>query len=334
MSQFAPLRSLADNGYLLAWILTGCEEGARAVLPEAAKEAARHPSAHDEDRKAKLFYACIRRRSIKFPARCELGGRLAGLHRSEEPGRTLLVCSALGALQAREAATVAGLDPRAAESLVASAAGALGSPEELREEAARLVPSEESAPAIEAARQAVETHWQHGAAMLRSPATIAVGVGFLLLIALVVWNLTGRSGTFPEDAVKIATEAARARPDEFTVLNIKTGDLPDWLAMQGHPELVVPAGLGRLEAVGLRSFKVEDERIAQVAVLDGERRLFFLSFDGRPLGISIAPEGTWRFAAAGSYSLAIRQDGGKCFLVQLKGTEQEMKDFLRESGTL
>ncbi len=35
-----------------------------------------------------------------------------------------------------------------------------------------------------------------GRSILSNPATVAVGLGFLLLIAILVWNMMGRAGTF------------------------------------------------------------------------------------------------------------------------------------------
>lgn len=330
MSTEPPSRT-AENGFLLAWILTGCEEGARAVLPEAAKEAARHPAAHDRERREKLFFAAVCRRSLKFPARCELAGKLAELHAALEPGRTLLAFEALGVLPAKEAATIVGIDPRQAAAQADSCSAQVASATQLREELSGLRLSPESEAVLAVARCDIEGAWKHGTAILRNPATIAVGVGFLLLVGLIVWNVTGRGGAFPEDAVKIATEAAKAKAEEFTALNIKAADLPDWLAMKGYPEMAIPASLGSFEAVGLRTFRFEGEMVAQIAVLDGERRMFFTAFPGRPLGIHLS-EGVWKTASAGAYALAIRQDGPTCFLVQFKGTPEEMASFLRSAG--
>lgn len=58
------------------------------------------------------FSSSVRRRSLKFPARCELEGTAAKLHKLPEPGRSALALLYLGALPASDIQCVLNLDER------------------------------------------------------------------------------------------------------------------------------------------------------------------------------------------------------------------------------
>ena len=58
---------------------------------------------------------------------------------------------------------------------------------------------------------------KHGGARARigKHATFAVGIGFLLLVGLLVWMFLGRAGTFPDEAVKIAITRSQSDADSI-----------------------------------------------------------------------------------------------------------------------
>jgi hypothetical protein len=170
-----------------------------------------------------------------------------------------------------------------------------------------------------------------GRVSLGNPATIAVGVGFLLLVAVLVWNFLGRAGTFPDDGVKIATTGGKAAPVQFDEVQDKTEHLPDWFMLKGFDDFRIPPGFGNFDAVGVRIFKVEDEAIAQVAV-SADHPMYFYSFRAQPFGISVYPEGTWRFTEADQWSLAIREESGICFLVAMRGKKNDLKRVMESAG--
>jgi len=113
MSDPAEHSHLLENAWRFAHVLTGCTEGANRAFDEALGEVRRHPHAEDEDRIARLFLTTLRRRCLKFPARCELTGRAAGLHRLLEPGRSALTLLCLNALSAREMERVLSINAKA-----------------------------------------------------------------------------------------------------------------------------------------------------------------------------------------------------------------------------
>ncbi len=166
---------------------------------------------------------------------------------------------------------------------------------------------------------------------LRNPATLAVGVGFLLLVAVLVWNFLGRAGTFPDDAVKVATAGSKAAPAQFDEVQDKTEHLPDWFMLKGFDDFGLPPGFGSFDAVGVRLFRVEEETVAQVAIAY-DHPVYFYSFRAQPFGISVYPEGSWRVTEAEQWVLAIREEKGVCFLVALRGNKNDLRRLLESAG--
>jgi DNA-directed RNA polymerase specialized sigma24 family protein len=101
-----------ETAWRFALLLTGCFEGTSKVFKDSVDELLRHPHPGDAERTQQLFFTIIRRRSLKFPARCELDGTAAKLHKLPEPGRSALALLYLDALSASEVQSVVNLDER------------------------------------------------------------------------------------------------------------------------------------------------------------------------------------------------------------------------------
>ena len=113
-----PMSDIPEDWFFLetAWrfalVLTGCQEGTAKVFKESVDELLRHPHPGDLERSKQLFFTIVRRRSLKFPARCELEGTAAKLHKLPEPGRSGLALLYLDALPASDIQHVLNLDER------------------------------------------------------------------------------------------------------------------------------------------------------------------------------------------------------------------------------
>jgi hypothetical protein len=171
-----------------------------------------------------------------------------------------------------------------------------------------------------------------GRTQVGNHAAFAVGVGFLLLVALLVWMFLGRAGTFPNEALKIAATGAKATPNQFDAVEEKASGVEDWFALKGFDNFQVPAEFANFDVVGVRQFTVDNEPIAQALV--PENIMYFYCFASQPFGISIVPEGSWRITEADRSVLAIREEKGMCFLIAFRGSKQEMKDLLQRTGAL
>lgn len=203
---------------------------------------------------------------------------------------------------------------------------------ELSAELAALPVGEEGAAKIAGAVEGFRT--KGGSKIsLKNPATIAVSVGVLLFVAVMVWNFLGRAGTFPDDAIKIATTGGVAAPTTFDEVQDKTEHLPDWFMLNGFDDFRLPPGFGSFNAVGVRLFKVEGENIAQVMV-EADQLLYFYSFRAQPFGISVPPEGTWRFTESDRWAMGLREEKGVCFLVAMKGNRNDLRRALEGTGVM
>ncbi|MET0252931.1 MAG: hypothetical protein ABW214_02750 [Terrimicrobiaceae bacterium] len=175
---------------------------------------------------------------------------------------------------------------------------------------------------------------KHGGARMRigKHAAFAVGVGFLLLVGLLVWMVLGRAGIFPDEAVKISMTGAKATPNQFDPVEEKADALQDWFMLKGFDNFRVPPEFAQFDVVGVRIFTVDNEPVAQVAV--PENLMYFYCFSSQPLGINVVPEGSWRITESDRSVLAIREEKGMCFLVAFRGSKKDMKSLLEKAGAL
>lgn len=319
--------SFLPSAWRFALLLTGCHEGAQSAFEGTVEELRRHPHVGDEERFVRLFYVTLRRRCLKFPARSELDAPLTALHQMPEPARSAVALHGLKAMPDSDIHRVLELDAKSFDKLIEQNPVDKNTVEELRD----IEPNEEEGKQI--ARAAHDLHVKGGRSAFSNPAALAIGVGFLLLVAVLVWNMLGRAGTFPDEAVKIATTGGKASPDQFQPVENKVGDLDDWLMLKGFDNFRVPPGLEDFTAAGVRIFKVENEPVAQAAIIS-ENQMYFYSFASVPLGISVVPEKTWRITEADSWVLAIREEKGSCFLIAFRGRKAEMKAMLEKAGAL
>jgi hypothetical protein len=114
-----------ETAWRFALLLTGCHEGTSKVFKDSVEELLRHPHPGDLERTRQLFFTVVRRRSLRFPARCELNGTAAKLHELAEPGRSALALLYLGALPASDIQRVLNIDERGLADVVDKARSAL-----------------------------------------------------------------------------------------------------------------------------------------------------------------------------------------------------------------
>jgi len=319
----------AESGFLtgawrFAYVLTGCHEGASKVFKDSLEELLRHPDADEPDRARPLLFNILRKRSLKFPSRCELTDSLAPLHRLLEPDRSARVLLSLDVLPPESLQHLLGVDHHFVANVSQQADAYLS------QEVRSLPLSAEAMSEIEEGIIALTGGHGGLSLSLRNPASLAVGFGFLLLVAVLVWVFLGQAGVFPEEAIKIATLGAKAGPDQFEPVEEKAGELQDWFMLKGYDNFRVPPGFENFGVVGVRNFKVENKAVAQAAV--PENTMYFYSFAAGPLGITISPEKSWRITEADRTVLAVREEGGTCFLVAFRGTKKDMQRVLKEAG--
>lgn len=259
-------------------------------------------------------------------------GLVAALHQQAEPGRSALALTWLNVLPTSELHRVVEVDGYALDSALEKARERLKPATEAEGEAAvnALELSAQANTDISDATHAFSQPHESSRVSIRNPATLAVALGFLLLIGVLTWHFLGQAGVFPDEAIKIATDGSAARPDQFDPVEEKAGQLQDWFMLKGFDNFRVPPGFENFDVIGVRIFKSDNEPIAQAAV--AENTMFFYSFASQELGIDIRPEKSWRVTQANSIAIAIREERGVCFMVSFRGTTEEMEKFLRKTG--
>lgn len=332
MSDVSAEWTFLATGWRLALILTGSHEGASRAFRDTVTEVGRHPNAGDQHRLEILFFSTLRRRCLRVPATNTLPGLAGTLHKQAEPGRSAIALIWLNALPENELHRVVEVEGHALALAL----------EKTREQIQPATDAEGVAAvnAIELPHQAATdisdaahtfSQPHEGSKMsIRNPATLAVALGFLLLIGVLTWHFLGQAGVFPDEAIKIATDGSAARPDQFDPVEEKAGQLQDWFMLKGFDNFRVPPGFENFDVIGVRLFTSENESIAQAAV--AENTMFFYSFASQELGIDIRPEKSWRVTQAGSIAIAIREEQGVAFMVAFRGSKEEMEKFLRKAG--
>lgn len=125
MSDLPKEWSFLETAWRFAFLLTGCHEGASKVFKDSVEELLRHPHPGDLDRTRQLFFTAVRRRGLKFPARCELEGTAEKLYELPEPGRSALALLYLDALPADDIQCVLNVDERVLAEAIDKARSAL-----------------------------------------------------------------------------------------------------------------------------------------------------------------------------------------------------------------
>jgi hypothetical protein len=165
----------------------------------------------------------------------------------------------------------------------------------------------------------------------RDPAMLAVGLAFLMLVALMVWIVMGKMGSFAgmQEAVEMAQQGDKAGPDQFQAIETKASALPDWFVVQEFDGFALPPGMESAPVLGARTFKYDDVPIA-VAAIAQPKSLWYV-FEANPFGISLHP-GEWKIVEYGQKNkraLAITQVGRMAFVIALRdGGKAELQKYL------
>ena len=112
MSEVSEEAAVLEAAWRFAYVLTGCREGAAKVFKGALEDLFKHPDATELEKTEKLLFMAVRRRSLKFPAHCELQGIAARLHKLNEPGRSALTLLYLNALPAADIENILSVESR------------------------------------------------------------------------------------------------------------------------------------------------------------------------------------------------------------------------------
>jgi hypothetical protein len=189
-------------------------------------------------------------------------------------------------------------------------------PEDLRQRLSAL-----TAPAA-AAPPTLRSH-------LRHPAMLSAVAGVLLFIGLIVVQELNRRHAFPG---KEATERMLAATNDMSGVELEptrghAGDLGDAFYMRGFEGFAVPPPIASLPVVGMRVFRQNGHRVAQLAV-DEHNALVFV-FNAAEFGVDLGERKEWRVWEQDRWAAAIRSDQGTCTMIAFRGDIEEMQRFLQ-----
>ena len=160
----------------------------------------------------------------------------------------------------------------------------------------------------------------------RDPAILAAAIGFLLLVALLVWNFLGRPAVFPPDAAEIAEAVIEVDGEPFDPVGEPAGDVEDWFLMKGFDGFKVPEHLEAQVAESGGILKIQNHPVAVISV--PRRDAHFIVFEAAPFGINLS-EGEWRTSRIDDrHAAAIREQDGMCFMILRKGSLASVEDLL------
>lgn len=305
-----------EDAWVFALVRTGNEAAATALLKGALDEMLGHPDAGDPEAAKRLLFQRLVREGLEFEtAPPATDGELAvqPLHALPDPARSATVLEALGVFHGRDLVKIIGkTSPSEVDPTIIGRLGALDLSQDTRDALAAMRAS--------AAEQKARQRWNP-----RDPAFLSVVVGFLLLLALLTWNFLGRVGVFPEDALTIAEEVVKIGPDQFDAIEVPAADAADWFLLKGFEKFPVPAEFAGSKAAGARLATVDKLPVAVLIV--PENLMYFVVFDPKPLGISIGSG--WRIAEFNlKYAAALREEGGMCFMVVVRGSKAQLEKIL------
>lgn len=297
--------------FRFAAILTGDAESGRAALSRAlASGAGRIAELRGE---AQIFGFLVRKIRDAVPANTRGSGALRTLH---EPERSIAALRAIGTRSESEIGLALGV-PR----LVAP-------PQEAIEAAKSSARDLAVTPELLNAFRNDAAQSRHAAGPMGNPIIIAGAIGALVLFGLGIWTvIQGRSSIEGEDRLaEFVAANDRLTGMEFEPVQMRVGDLGDWLYVRGFEGFTAPPGFSGLKAVGARVFKASESPVAQIAI--EEKHTIAFVFSAKASGIFPEPEGRWHFFSEGVWAAAARRSGDSCFVATFRGTRSEMRDFI------
>ncbi len=167
----------------------------------------------------------------------------------------------------------------------------------------------------------------------RHPAILATALAVLVLTGIGIFYFVEHLHEFPgsETAKRLLVFAAATRRYQFDPLNTDAINLGDYFFMKSQLEHYdVPMQFADLRARGARVFDDEDgQRVAQVALAENGVQFFLY-----PADKTTAPKSgtrrSWGYVAGDGWAGAVQERDGVCFMIAMRGTEEELRSYLSD----
>jgi hypothetical protein len=171
----------------------------------------------------------------------------------------------------------------------------------------------------------------------RHPAILDTALAVLVLAGIGVFLFFEHLNDFPgaETAKKLLGVAAASRHLQFEPLNTDAINLGDYFFMKYQLEhFDIPIQFADFRARGVRIFDDEDaHRVAQVIVAErGVQFFLFAAEKAHPGSSSKSTKPGWRYVADEGWAGAVTERDGVCFMIAMRGTEDELRNYLADRG--
>lgn len=183
------------------------------------------------------------------------------------------------------------------------------------------------------AARAVQTGSGAGRRQWLNSAGLAVAAGVLLIVGFLVYLERENRADFPGKGAVEEMLALCSRMDGSELEAKKTatlaGQLGDALLLAGFEGFALPPEFTPMPTVGWRVFRLQGHRVAQLAI-DRRNALVFV-FRATDFGVQAGAGHDWRLVQREQWAGAVKEHGGMCTLVAIRGDQRAVQDFL---GTL
>jgi hypothetical protein len=167
---------------------------------------------------------------------------------------------------------------------------------------------------------------------VRNPAVLAVGIAFVAITGVLVFQFVARLNDFPGSATarKLLTIAGSTRSVLLDPVNADAGTLSDLFFMKhGLEHYDVPPEFAEFHTIGCRVFEDDQsQRVAQIWV--AERRMQFFLFPAErdvKSGAVLRFPG-WRYVHQEGWVGAVTEHNGVCFMAALRGREKDLAVYI------
>lgn len=168
--------------------------------------------------------------------------------------------------------------------------------------------------------------------ILFNPAVLAAVLALAVIAGVFAYRVHENLRDFPgaASARKLLTVAGSSRSVLLDPVQTEAGALTDLFFMKHRLEHYdVPPEFADFRTIGCRVFDDDEaHRVAQIWIVEKHMQLFLFPAEKNPKGSPAPDFEDWRFVEEEGWTGAVQQHNGVCFLAALRGTEQELADYL------
>jgi len=176
-------------------------------------------------------------------------------------------------------------------------------------------------------------------AALKQPPVLAGLIGLVVMVGILIYFWMDRMQNFPgrEALFRMLSTTQEMSGVELDPLITEAGKVGDWFLLKyGLEDFNVPPEFAAMKTVGSRIFKQDNFPVAQIAVERDrdlgpfpESGLLFFIFRADDFGVKL-PSNRWYVFTQEDWVAAVRAEDKTCFMVAVRGTREQMDEFLKQ----